>query len=223
MWFEGLKSGRRLLLLILSQLIVLPTESANISCFCNSPSCPQAVCDSSQRCYSRLQITASADANVSTSVMYGCLDEFNSSDLCLNSSVMMCCDTQLCNMPNKLRKVIKVHERTSPTQITHSQMVGKIVKCKCASSSPAMRVASVVAPCVLILTVILLSLATCRKMSRYQKNKNTTIERSIKNRPFPFIPLGCSTDSDIPESLSEASTSTRSGSYPRLIFNPHSV
>lgn len=76
---------------------------ANISCFCNSPSCPQAVCDSSQRCYSRLQKTASADANVSTSVMYGCLDEFNSSDLCLNSGVMMCCDTQLCNMPNKLR------------------------------------------------------------------------------------------------------------------------
>ena len=79
------------------------TTLAHILCFCNTPSCPQAVCNSSQRCFTKLIRKASADGNVSTSVMYGCSETMNSSDTCLKSSSMICCDTELCNMPNMLR------------------------------------------------------------------------------------------------------------------------
>ena len=79
------------------------TSPAHILCFCNSPSCPQAVCKSSQRCFTKLIRKASADGNVSTSVMYGCREALKSSDACLESSPMMCCNKELCNMPNMLR------------------------------------------------------------------------------------------------------------------------
>lgn len=79
------------------------TSLAHILCFCNSPYCPQAVCESSQRCFTKLIKKASASGNVSTSVMYGCGEALNSSDACLESSPMICCDTELCNMPNMLR------------------------------------------------------------------------------------------------------------------------
>ncbi|KAL9968368.1 hypothetical protein ACROYT_G026734 [Oculina patagonica] len=153
-------------------VIILPTVSAHILCFCNSPSCPQAVCKSNQRCFTKLLREAGADGNVSTSVMYGCSEALNSSDVCLDSSQMICCDKELCNMPNMLRKVTKIHQRRAQVHATeHAPKVDEN-DTKCTSSMPAMRVASVVAPSVLILTVICLSLGMCYKMSRYEKLRN---------------------------------------------------
>ena len=76
---------------------------ARILCFCNSPSCPQAVCESTQRCFTKLRKEAKDDGNVSSSILYGCSEELNSSGVCTESSFMLCCDRQLCNMPNMLR------------------------------------------------------------------------------------------------------------------------
>ena len=47
---------------------------------------------------------------------------------------------------------------------------------------PAMRVASVVAPSVLILTVVFLSLGMCYKMSRYKKMRIMEMESGVKTR-----------------------------------------
>ena len=47
---------------------------------------------------------------------------------------------------------------------------------------PAMRVASVVAPSVLILTVVLLSLGICYKMSRYKKMRIIEMKSGVKTR-----------------------------------------
>ena len=79
------------------------TFLARFLCFCNSPSCPQAVCESSQRCFTKLRKEAKDDGNVSSSILYGCSEELNSSDVCTEPSFMLCCDRQLCNMPNMLR------------------------------------------------------------------------------------------------------------------------
>ena len=53
---------------------------------------------------------------------------------------------------------------------------------QCTLSMPAMRVASVVAPSVLILTVVFLSLGICYKMSRYEKTRIMKMESGVKTR-----------------------------------------
>lgn len=210
--------------ILVVSFIILPTVSASIFCFCNTPSCPQAVCKStSQRCFTRLTRQTSADGNVSTTIMYGCIEALNSSGVCLESSLMMCCDDQLCNMPNMLRKVTKDHQTKSKVYTTHAPRVKKDVTCKCASSSPTMRVASVVVPCVLILTVILLSLAMCRKMSRYQKDKKTQMNFNVKTSPSHVIQMESSVDYATPQSVSTETTITSSCGYCELVTNPHSV
>ena len=47
---------------------------------------------------------------------------------------------------------------------------------------PAMRVASVVAPSVLILTVVFLALGMCHKMSRYEKMRIMELESGVRTR-----------------------------------------
>lgn len=163
-------------------IIMLPSVTARILCFCNSPSCPQAVCKSSQRCFTKLLRKASADGKVSTSVIYGCSEALNSSDVCLESSPMICCDRELCNMPNMLRKAIKTHQQR--TQVHATEHAPKVDEngTECTLSMPAMRVASVVAPSVLILTVVFLSLGMCYKMSRYEKMRITKMENGVKTK-----------------------------------------
>lgn len=210
------KKLRGTILLVTLAVITLPTVRGGILCFCNSPSCLQAVCESSRRCFTRLVRKASADGIVSTSIMYGCSEALNSSGICVESSVTMCCNKELCNMPNMLRKVTYVYQRKSPVATTNAPKVYKKVPCNC-SSSPAMRVASVAAPSVLILTVILLSLAMCRKMTDYQKKQKKSDEKLI-NRSSHLILTRSSVDSDIPQSFSAESISTS-----ELVTNPYSV
>lgn len=92
------------------------TFSAIIFCFCNSPSCLQAVCESKQRCFTQLVRKSGSHGNVSTSVVYGCSEELNSNSTCAQSSRVVCCDKQLCNMPNILRSeyltVVHLHDHT---------------------------------------------------------------------------------------------------------------
>lgn len=223
MRIEDVKNKVPLLLVV---LITLPTGSANIFCFCNSPSCLGAVCESNQRCFTRLVKNASADGNLSTSIVYGCSEALNSTGSCLKSALVICCDTQLCNMPNMLRKRASLLARRYSMATTHAPMIREKAGCKCASLSPAMRVASVAAPSVLILTVILSSFAMCHKMSRYHKRNNITkeIESNAVGMSLPFTPLGGSMgDSDVPATFRAGKQSTGSCSYHTLITSPNSV
>ena len=123
-----------------------------------------------------------------------------------------------------ISEVTKVFERRSPMYTTHAPPKvneNTELECKCASSLPAMRVASVAAPCALILTVIVLSLAMCRKMSRYKKKKNMRIKSYVKKRPSHVIQLGKSMDPGIPKSFSSWSRSCYS--HHELVNNSHSV
>lgn len=98
--------------------------SANIFCFCNSPSCLQAVCESRQWCFTQLVKKSSSHENISTSVVYGCSEELNSNSTCTQSSLVVCCDKQLCNMPNMLRSelltVINLHDHNGVLQYCKS-------------------------------------------------------------------------------------------------------
>ena len=58
----------------------------------------------------------------------------------------------------------------------------KVDDTECTLSMPAMRVASVVAPSVLILTVVFLSLGICYKMSRYEKMRLMEMKSGVKTR-----------------------------------------
>lgn len=209
-------------------LITLPTVPAIIFCFCNSPSCLQAVCESKQRCFTQLVRKSSNHGNVSTSVVYGCSEELNSNSTCAQSSRVVCCDKQLCNMPNILRRKAISNARRKPFTITHAPEISKNHKCKCATSSPAMRVASVVAPCVLILTVILLSLAICRKMSRYEKNKKFVKQNeanAIKagHKTLTILPVVSFMDPDVQATRSTGSPTTGSCGYHTLATSRNSV
>ena len=91
-----------------------------------------------------------------------------------------------------------------------------------------MRVASVVAPCVLILTVILLSLAMCHKMSRYEKSNKFIKEIEVNankagHRTLTFVPVGVQLDSDIQATLSTGGSRTGPCSYHTLVTSPNSV
>ncbi|XP_073235253.1 uncharacterized protein [Porites lutea] len=211
------KTSRRILLVVFA-VAIFPTVRARFLCFCNSPSCPQAVCESSQRCFTKLRKEAKDDGNVSSSILYGCSEELNSSDVCTESSFMLCCDRQLCNMPNMLRKVTNFHQRRYALHTAQAPKVNKNVSCACSSSSPAMRVASVAAPSVLILTVVLLSLAMCRKMSHYQRKKSAQMKSNLKLKD-----RGSSEDLDIPQFVATRSTSMSSSEYKELVSNPYSV
>ena len=81
-----------------------------------------------------------------------------------------------------------------------------------------MRVASVAAPSVLILTVVLLSLAMCRKMSHYQRKKNAQMKSNVKLKD-----RGSSEDLDIPQFVATRSTSMSSSEFKELVSNPYSV
>ena len=92
-----------------------------------------------------------------------------------------------------------------------------------------MRVASVVAPSVLILIVIFLSLGMCYKMSRYEKLRIMKMKRGVKNsssrkKLFPKVRellIGSSVESNVPE-LCNTEVGI-SSDYPELLSSPHSV
>lgn len=214
-------------------IIILPTVTAHILCFCNSLSCPQAVCKSSQRCFTKL--IRSADGNVSTGVLHGCSEALNSSDVCLESSPMICCDRELCNMPNMLRKAIKKYQRRP--QVRATEHTPKVDDTECTLSMPAMRVASVVAPSVLILTVVFLSLGICYKMSRYEKMRIVEMKSGVETRS-PSDKLfqkvrelkGCrvlaghSVESNTSKvCCTEAGNKRNCSDYRELLSSPHSV
>lgn len=119
-----------------------------------------------------------------------------------------------------ISEVTNCHPRRSALRTTQAPKVNKNVSCACSSSSPAMRVASVATPSVLILTVVLLSLAMCRKMSHYQKKKN--VHAQMKSN-VKLKDRGSSEDLDMPQFITTQSTSMSSPEYKDLVFNPYSV
>ena len=119
---------------------------------------------------------------------------------------------------NFISEVINFHQRRYALHTTQAPKVNKNVSCACSSSSPAMRVASVAAPSVLILTVVLLSVAMCRKMSHYQRKKNEQMKGNVKLKD-----RGSSEDLDIPQFVATRSTSMSSSEYKQLVSNPYSV
>lgn len=100
-----------------------------------------------------------------------------------------------------------------------------------------MRVASVVAPSVLILTVIFLSLGMCYKMSRYEKMRMLGVKKGVKNssssdklfekvRQLKRCSLlaGSSMESNVPEVCStDQEVVGISSDYRELLSSPHSV
>ncbi|XP_022800487.1 uncharacterized protein LOC111338300 isoform X2 [Stylophora pistillata] len=213
---------------------------ANVSCFCNSPSCPQALCQSSQQCFSGLLRRVKADGNVSTSVSYGCIETLSPSLSCLNSSLLICCDKDLCNMPNMLRKITKTLQNraqvdTKEHAFNDDQEDVEPVSNKCTESTPAMQVASVVAPSVLILTVILLSLGIFYKIARYQKIRISQLKRGFKHKASreglikkvqELKGCGLLVRQNVPEVFQTTAVISRSCSesdYRVLLSSPHNV
>ena len=119
-----------------------------------------------------------------------------------------------------ISEVTNCHQRRSASRTTQAPKVNKNESCMCSSSSPAMRVASVATPSVLILTVVLLSLAMCRKMSHYQRKTN--VHAPMKSN-VKLKDRGSSVDLDIPQFIATRSTSVSSLEYKDLVSNPYSV
>lgn len=106
---------------------------------------------------------------------------------------------------------------------------------KCTESTPAMQVASVVAPSVLILTVVLLSLGIFYKMARYQKIRTSQLKKSVKhkasrdgliNKVRELKGCGLLVGSSVPEVFQTKTVISRSCSendYRVLIASPHNV
>lgn len=81
---------------------------------------------------------------------------------------------------SSIPEVTKTHQRRTQVHATEHAPNADENNTKCTLSMPAMRVASVVAPSVLILTVIFLSLGMCYKMSRYEKIRIMEMESGGK-------------------------------------------
>ena len=106
---------------------------------------------------------------------------------------------------------------------------------KCTESTPAMQVASVVAPSVLILTVILLSLGIFYKIARYQKIRISQLKRGIKHKASreglikkvqELKGCGLLVRQNVPEVFQTTAVISRSCSesdYRVLLSSPHNV
>ena len=135
-------------------------------------------------------------------------------------------------------EITKTHQRRAQVDTTeHAPNVNKLTEpvTKCTDSTSAMQVASIVAPSVLILTVVLLSLGMFYKMARYQKIRIMQIKRGVKNTASregliqkvrelkgcsllvgPNVPEVFQTEVGISRSCSE-------NDYCELLSSPHSV
>lgn len=81
-----------------------------------------------------------------------------------------------------LPEATKTYQRRTQVYATEDAPKVDETATACTSSMPAMRVASVVAPSVLILTVVFLSLGMCHKMSRYEKMRIMELESGVRTR-----------------------------------------
>jgi len=138
---------------------------------------------------------------------------------------------------SSIPEAIKTFQRRNQAYTTeHAPKVAKN-DTECALSMSAMRVASVVAPSVLILTVVFLSLGMCYKMSRYEKIRVTKMENGVKtsstsDKLFQKVRelKGCkllaghSVESNASKVCStEVSTNRNCSDYRELLSSPRSV
>ena len=143
----------------------------------------------------------------------------------------------VCNALSSISEASKTHQRRPQVHATeHAPKVDEN-DTECTLSMPAMRVASVVAPSVLILAVVFLSLGMCYKMSRYQKIRIMEMESVVKTRSTSDklfqkvrelkgcrLLAGHSVESNASRACStEVGVNSRCSDYRELLSSPRSV
>ncbi|XP_048579979.1 uncharacterized protein LOC116601507 isoform X2 [Nematostella vectensis] len=151
-----------------------------IECFCNGPRCSLGVCKSQHGCYIKAHMAAHVasrtDAHAqNNNVTYGCVENLRPSHICVtgaksrrtpNVHYYCCEDGDLCNMPLYLKDIITNQEKNRIKKHYEKNKKGAKI---CTEHTPALRLASVIIPSILIGVVGAISIALSCELVRYRK------------------------------------------------------
>ncbi|XP_031566785.1 uncharacterized protein LOC116301807 [Actinia tenebrosa] len=193
---------RRGLVLILTAstwLLVLRNSacaSTKLQCLCTE--CPKAVCTSHYGCYIDVKEKRINTTHARQKITYGCIEEYNIT-ICKRHEwdaikrtrkLPICCsDEDLCNMPLLLKDVIERKHKSKQAYWKRRQRLRDNNKQPCPEVEPAIQLASVILPSILIAVVFLISFLLFAELIRHRKLY--VCEKSPENQISPKSKCKC--------------------------------